>query len=215
MPTPHGLTRVWLLLDRSASMAPTAEPMRRAINRFLANQSDIGDKSRLSIVGFDAAGTHLLADGLDLSRTTSLRRAWLEPSGTTSLLSAMDDTLDLIDATERARAERSERREDHLLLAVTDGADNSFDPPSAVDRVRRIERLGADGVTVVSLAATTAAQHALGDAGIPRSNIGHYLADDAGVEAAWWWIDEATTRWRCRSRKERRRHAHGFLAEPS
>ena len=81
-----------------------------------------------SIVGFDAAGTHLFADGLDLSRTTSLRRAWLEPSGTTPLLSAIDDTLDLIGASEQARAERSQRREDHLLLAVTDGADYVIGP---------------------------------------------------------------------------------------
>ncbi len=212
---PHGLCRVWLLLDRSASMAPTAEPMRRAINRFLARQSDLGGTSRLSIVGFDIDGIHLFADGLDLSCATSLRRAWFEPSGTTRLLSAIDAALDLIDETARARADASERPEDHLLLVVTDGADNAFDRPGADDRARRIEQLGAGGITVVSMAATAAARETLSVAGIPPGNIAHYLADDAGVESAWWWLDEATTRWRCRTRKARRRLAEHFLAEPS
>lgn len=222
LPRPHGLARVWLLLDRSASMSPTAEPMRRAINRFLAHQSDFGDKGELSIIGFDDDGIELLADGLALANTTSLRRSWWRPSGATPILPALDATLDLVESSVDRREATSQRSQDHLLLVVTDGNDNpaprlegepGWGPamPDA-DRARRIDGLGARGVTVASLAGTVDGRRRLVDAGIAEGNVGHYLADEAGVESIWWWADDATTRWRCSSRKQRRRDAGRFFS---
>ncbi len=212
-PAPHGLTTLWLVLDRSASMAPTAEVMRNELNAYLAGQASAGQKGRLFILGFgDDEGLTVLGDALDLRLTSSVREAWLEPAGTTALLDALDLTLDLVERRMHEREGIGHRAEDHLVVLVSDGADNTSRGAVSVERRRnRLIDLGARGVTVVAMAGTVDARDRLRDAGLPTANVAHYLADRRGVAAVWEWLDVTTSIWRGRSRKERRRRWNRFL----
>jgi Mg-chelatase subunit ChlD len=117
---------VWVLLDRSGSMASIADDVVGGFNQFLAEQRTRPGTTRVTLVQFDSEDPfEVLFDGVPLREVTDLERAAYQPRGTTPLYDAAGRLVAKVDGDVAAAAERGDEEEDQVVVLITDGQENA------------------------------------------------------------------------------------------
>jgi hypothetical protein len=128
--TKQNLTDITILLDKSSSMASSAEKTRSAINEFIKGQQDTQGECNISLVSFSADDRYdkewlkTVWEGMNIKEIRELSRENYQPSGNTALY---DATGLIIERTGKrfSRMREDERPSKVLFVIMTDGEENS------------------------------------------------------------------------------------------
>ncbi len=171
------------ILDRSGSMESIRQAAIDGFNTFLRDQQAAPGQNRFSLVFFDS-GIETRFDSIPVAEAIPLDFDSYVPRGSTALLDAIGDTIDLLGA--RFAALPPSARPDHVTVAIlTDGEENSSTRYTWHDVSKRIQHqteiysweflfLGA-GEDAIATAAKMQ---------IHAANASNFQADDAGQHAA-------------------------------
>lgn len=191
-PSPH--VHLYVLLDRSGSMAAIADDVIGGFNNLIAEQQADGPDALVTLVQFDGSDPQeVLVDAVPILEMTPLDASSFQPRGTTPLLDATG--LLLARATDRAvrRASAAEPAEEVIVVSITDGHENASTEMSLAAVRRLVEERSAAGWTFVFLGA---ALDVYGEAGALGYDVRSSQAWDAsgeGAELAFGSLSRATS----------------------
>src|SRR5688500_9013338 len=119
-------THIGFVLDRSGSMATIAEDVVGGFNTFLADQQADGNDAVMTLVQFDSQDPfEVLADAVPVAEMVPLTAATFVPRGGTPLFDALSRAITHVTARQATLAELDVPLEDILVVAFTDGQENS------------------------------------------------------------------------------------------
>lgn len=195
---------IWLLLDRSGSMASIASDVEGGIDTFVAAQAQIeGADANLTVVQFDGHDLHdVLIDAVPVAHAPSMSGRF-RPRGSTPLYDALALLLD------RAEA-RTISPTDQLVVLFTDGLENASRRWTRDGTFRRITRLQQAGWTFVFMGANQDSYAEGARLGFRDGSVSNFHADQQGVEAAYRGLDRATAEWRRKDPSRRHREGAEF-----
>ena len=195
-------THIYILLDRSGSMAGIAGDVIGGFNTFLEEQRTIGGDARVTLVQFDSQDPHeVLAAGAPIAELVPLDRHNFVPRGSTPLLDATGKLIGRATLDEQERAANNEPLEDVVFVTITDGEENSS-TEFTLDRVKNlIAHCEQRGWTFVFL---SAALDAYGDPdrmGMKMGNIQAFDASGKGTKMAFESLSKNMTVMRDKRRR--------------
>lgn len=204
--TEAGTANIWFLLDRSGSMAAIADDVVGGFDTFVADQRAEAGDATMTLVQFDGHDPHeVLVDAAPLDRVPSIAQRF-RPRGNTPLFDAVAL---LLDRAERARGHDA----DQLVVIFTDGEENASRVWTREALFDRIARLQDRSWTFVFLGANQDSYAAGWGIGLGAGSVSNYIADDAGVGAAYRGLSRATREWRGKSRAGRSVDAQRFWGD--
>ena len=182
-PTPAG-TALYVLLDRSGSMASIADDVIGGFNRLLADQQADGDDAHLTLVQFDTVDAHevVVADE-PIGLVRPLTAATFVPRGGTPLLDATARIVALAQEHAARRALAGTAPERVVVVTITDGFENSSTEVTrrqVLDLVKTKER---DGWTFAYLSADLGAYAEAGGMGYATGAVQAMPASAEGMAA--------------------------------
>ena len=123
-PTPE--VHLYVLLDRSGSMASMADDVIGGFNHLLAEQQADGNDARMTLVQFDGGDPQeVIADVVPIAEMTPLDAATFVPRGNTPLLDATGILLGRAAARVTQRAADDLSAEELVVVSITDGHENA------------------------------------------------------------------------------------------
>jgi hypothetical protein len=188
-------TDVYVLLDRSGSMAAIADDVIGGFNRFLADQRADGDDAHLTLVQFDTQDPQeVVVDDEPIGLVPPLTAATFVPRGGTPLL---DATARLI-----ARAEEHAHRrrlagsalEHVVVVTITDGFENSSTEVTRRQVLDRVQAREREGWTFVYLSADLGAYGEAGGMGYAAGAVQQMPASPAGMAAGLQSVSDSLLR---------------------
>lgn len=195
-------THLYLLLDRSGSMASMASDVIGGFNAFLAVQQVEGPDARMTLVQFDSQQPdEVLADAVSIRRVAGLSPATFQPRGSTPLL---DATTRLITrATVRAEQRKTLHKaaESILFVTFTDGEENASREYSRSDVLKLVSAKEAAGWTFAFLGAGLDAYAESDGIGYAPGSVQSWLPDGDGAVSAFASLSRATTAHRGKARR--------------
>ena len=115
---------LYVLLDRSGSMASMAEDVIGGFNRLLVDQQADGSDARMTLVQFDTEDTQeVVADSVPIIEMCPLDRRTFVPRGGTPLLDATGALLARAATRQAQRASAGLAPEQVVFVSITDGHD--------------------------------------------------------------------------------------------
>ncbi len=201
-------THIYVLLDRSGSMASIRNDVIGGFNAFVAAQQADGDDARLTLVQFDTGNVHdvVYADA-PISLVPPLTNETFVPRGGTPLLDATHLVVKLARKHAKARAAVGQR-DAVVVVTITDGEENASRRRTFADIRALITQHQAKGWTFVFL---SAGLDAYGDAarlGYADDVVQAWHADADGAQVMF----ESTTRALLHRRENQR---NGVAPSPS
>lgn len=195
-------THIYILLDRSGSMAGIAGDVIGGFNTFIEEQRAIGTDARVTLVQFDTQDPQeVLASGVPIAELVPLDRHNFDPRGGTPLLDATGKLIGRATLDEQERAANNEPLEDVVFVTITDGEENSS-TEFTLDRVKNlIAHCEQRGWTFVFL---SAALDAYGDPdrmGMKMGNIQAFDASGKGTKMAFESLSKNMTVMRDKRRR--------------
>lgn len=119
-------THIYILLDRSGSMADIAGDVIGGFNTFIQEQANNGTDARVTLVQFDSGDPQeFIATGVPISELVPLTRETFQPRGGTPLLDATGKLIGHATLDEQDRAAAGLEREDIVFVTITDGEENA------------------------------------------------------------------------------------------
>jgi Mg-chelatase subunit ChlD len=195
---------LYVLLDRSGSMASMVDDVIGGVNRLLTEQRADGEDAVVTLVQFDSGNPQdVVADAVPICEIRPLDHETFVPRGSTPLLDATG--LLLQRATDRARRHaRACPAEEVLVVSVTDGHENAS-REFTLDSVRRLvaDRTRA-GWTFVFLGAALDVYGETGGLGYDPRSVQSFVADGAGADLAFGSLSRSTSRMRQKVRSAER-----------
>jgi hypothetical protein len=192
---------LYVLLDRSGSMASMADDVIGGFNRLLTDQQADGADARMTLVQFDGTDPQeVVADAVPIAEMTPLDGATFVPRGNTPLLDATGLLMG------RAAARASQRRadglaaEEILFVSITDGHENASHEYSLATVRQLIEAHKAAGWSFVFLGAALDVYGEAGGLGYDPRAVQSFAADDAGSAVAFASLSRSTSAKRARVR---------------
>ncbi len=197
---------VSMLLDRSGSMGAIADDVVGGFNEFLSRQRRQDGAARVTLVQFDSEDPfEVLLDGVDLARVRPLQRRDYQPRGATPLYDAIGRMIARVDAT-------AGPAEDQVVVIVTDGLENASREHTRAGVMRLVEERRSQGWVFAFLGANQDAYAEGAAIGVAPGAAAPWSATPQGARQAFAAVAEATTAYRGRSARERRRTADDFFS---
>lgn len=174
---------LYVLLDRSGSMASMAAEVVEGFNGLLAEQATAGGAAaRMTFVQFDSEDPQeVIADAIPLPEVAPLSLATFAPRGGTPLLDATGRLI----GTAMTREKIVGGTESIVFATITDGFENAS-REFKLDGIKKlVEDRTAAGWTFVFLGADPSAYGEAERLGYDRRSTQHFAPDGAGARAAW------------------------------
>lgn len=210
---PAPITHLYVLLDRSGSMASIADDVIGGFNRLLADQQADGSDARITLVQFDGQDPQeVVADAVPITEMSLLDHNTFVPRGTTPLLDATGRIL--ARARQRAKAldAAGEPAERIVVVSITDGHENASRELNLATVRRMIADRKADGWTFVFLSAAEDVYAEAGGLGYDTGSSQAFDASSAGVALAFSALSQATSNMRRANRNAERFDSAEFFA---
>jgi hypothetical protein len=196
-PTPDQSTpevHLYVLLDRSGSMASMADDVIGGFNRLLAEQQADGADARITLVQFDTGDPQeVIADAVPIAEMTPLDAATFVPRGGTPLLDATGMLLGRASSRAGQRAAANLPSEEIVVVSITDGHENA----SQEYRLSTIRQLiaahTAAGWTFVFLGAALDVYGEAGGLGYDPRSVQSFVADGVGSSEAFASLSRSTS----------------------
>lgn len=196
------VVHIYVLLDRSGSMASIADDIIGGFNRYLADQQAEGPDARMTLIQFDSQDPHdVVADAVPVREMAPLDHSTFVPRGGTPLLDATGRILGR--ATRRAQELAAARQpaEEIVIVSVTDGHENASRELSLATVRRMIEDRKRDGWSFVFLSAADDVYAEAGGLGYDHRSSQSFRASRAGATLAFHTLSSSTTSLRDKVRR--------------
>ncbi len=196
------LVHLYVLLDRSGSMASIVDDVIGGFNRLLSDQQADGPDARMTLVQFDTEDPHdVAADAVPVWEMTPLDASTFVPRGGTPLLDATG--LLLTRANQRAQqlADAGETAEEIVIVSVTDGHENASRELSLQAVRRMVDERTRDGWTFVFLSAALDVYGEAGGLGYDGRSSQAFAASPAGTAMAFQSVSTSTRNLRGKVRR--------------
>ena len=198
-PTPT--VHLYVLLDRSGSMATMADDVIGGFNRLLADQQADGADARMTLVQFDSHDPQeVLADAVPIAEMMPLDASTFVPRGGTPLLDATGRLL----ATASARAATLasvDRTEEVVIVSITDGHENQSREQSLASIRTLIDGRTEAGWTFVFLGAALDVYGEADGLGVSGGNTQAFAASPVGTRMAFDSLSRSTAAMRGKVRR--------------
>lgn len=182
----HEHTHIYLLLDRSGSMASMVHDVIGGYNRFLADQQRDGADARITVVQFDSQHPQeVVMAGAPIGEARPLDAATYCPRGGTPLLDATGLLISRAHAEAAARAVSGLPKEAIVFVTITDGEENQSREYTLARVRERIAACEAEGWTFVYLSAALSAYADAGGLGVGVGATQAFAADATGADRAF------------------------------
>lgn len=194
---------LYVLLDRSGSMASMAADVIGGFNRLLADQQADGADARMTLVQFDSEDAQeVIADAVPIAEMVSLDHTTFVPRGATPLLDATGVLLGR--ASERAAARKAKGKvpEQIVVVSITDGHENASREYSLATVQQLIAAHTAAGWSFVFLGAAVDVYGEAGGLGYDQRSVQSFAPDGTGADMAFSSLSLATSRRRQAIRAE-------------
>jgi hypothetical protein len=199
-PTPD--VHLYILLDRSGSMASMADDVIGGLNRLLADQQADGADARVTLVQFDTEDPQeVIADAVPIAEMRPLDNATFVPRGGTPLLDATGLLLARAAARVAQRGADGLPAEELVVVSITDGHENAS-REYALSTIRQlIQAHSAAGWTFVFLGAALDVYGEAGGLGYDVRAVQSFAADGTGSAAAFASLSRSASAKRARIRR--------------
>jgi Mg-chelatase subunit ChlD len=190
-PTNAPKLHLYVLLDRSGSMASMVGDVVEGFNTLLAEQSAAGGvEARMTLVQFDTEAPHeMLADAIPMAEVAPLTMHTFVPRGGTPLL----DATGLLLGKAIVRANGVGDAESVVFATITDGHENASKEFTLAAIRKTIEERTAAGWTFVFLGADPSAYSEAGGLGYDARSTQQWSSDGGGARLAMSELSRATT----------------------
>lgn len=185
---------LYVLLDRSGSMASMVDDVIGGFNRLLIDQQADGPDARMTLVQFDSVEPqHTVADAVPIAEVTPLHRGSFQPRGGTPLLDATGVLLARAARRAADRAAADLPAEQIVFVSVTDGHENASRDYRLATIQQLIDAHRASGWTFVFLGAAVDVYGEAGAMGYDPGSVQAFAADGAGSAAAFASLSRSMT----------------------
>lgn len=199
------LAHLYVLLDRSGSMAAMADDVIGGFNRLLLDQQTSGSDALVTLVQFDSQEpAELVADAIPVREMTPLDPITFQPRGSTPLLDATGRLLSRAIARAQRLAADGVPAEDVVVVSITDGHENASRELSLAQVRAMVEDRTEAGWTFVFLGAALDVYGESGDLGYDARSTQSFAASGAGTRAAFSSLSTATLKYRDKLRRSER-----------
>ena len=199
-PTPE--VHLYVLLDRSGSMASMADDVIGGFNHLLAEQQADGNDARMTLVQFDGGDPQeVIADAVPIAEMTPLDAATFVPRGNTPLLDATGILLGRAAARVTQRAADGLPAEELVVVSITDGHENASREFTLTAVRQLIDAHTAAGWTFVFLGAALDVYGEAGGLGYDPRAVQSFAADGVGSTAAFASLSRSASAKRDRIRR--------------
>jgi Mg-chelatase subunit ChlD len=182
---------IYILLDRSGSMAGIAPDVIGGFNTFLDQQRAAGPDARITLVQFDSQDAHeVILNGAPIAEARHLDATIFSPRGGTPLLDATARLIALADAAATARQNAGLPPEQVVFVSITDGEENSSTGHTLAQVRTLIDERTAQGWLFVFLSAALNAYGEAGAMGVHRMNTRTFTHDSEGATSAMMALSE-------------------------
>ena len=185
---------IYLLLDRSGSMASMVGDVIGGFNSFLTEQRALSDDARMTLVQFDSQDPQeVLVDARRLERVRELTPRTFRPRGTTPLLDATGRLIARAAIRGEERKQLGKRSEEILFVTITDGHENASREYSLAAIRTLIAEKQAAGWTFAYLGAGIDAYGEAGGLGYDTRSSLAFAPDGTGAREAFANLSRATS----------------------
>lgn len=199
-PTPD--VHLYVLLDRSGSMASMADDVIGGFNTLLAEQQADGNDARMTLVQFDGADPQeVIADAVPIAEMTELDSATFVPRGSTPLLDATGILLGRAAARVAQRTADGLPAEEIVVVSITDGHENASREYTLTAVSQLIAAHTAAGWTFVFLGAALDVYGEAGGLGYDPRAVQSWVPDAQGSAMAFASLSRSTSAKRARVRQ--------------
>jgi Mg-chelatase subunit ChlD len=179
-------THIYVLIDRSGSMAPIAADVIGGFNTFLEQQTAAGDDAVVTLVQFDSQDPQeVIVVSTPITEVAPLTGETFVPRGSTPLLDATGQLIARAKLNVELRASNNLPAENIVFVTITDGEENASREYTHAAVKELIAACEKEGWTFVFL---SAALDAYGDAqrmGVGGNNTQAFESSSHGVELAF------------------------------
>ena len=185
---------IYLLLDRSGSMASMVGDVIGGFNTFLDEQRAQAGDARMTLVQFDSQDPQeVLVDAAPLSRVRHLSPRTFQPRGGTPLLDATGRLVARASIRLEERRQLKKRPEEIIFVTITDGHENQSREYSLANIRALVAEKQAAGWTFVYLGAGIDAYGEAGGIGYDQRSSLAWAPDGTGARAAFADLSRATS----------------------
>ena len=207
-PTPHTtpVVHLYVLLDRSGSMASIADDVIGGYNSLLVDQQAEGADARVTLVQFDGQNPHeVVADAVPILEVLPLDAGTFVPRGATPLLDATGLLLTRASQREASLAALDEPAEEIIVVSITDGHENASEELDLATVRKLVDQRTEQGWTFVFLSAALDVYGEAARMGHDRRSTQAWVPDGDGAQVAFQSLSNAT-----RERRRKVRSNEGF-----
>jgi hypothetical protein len=198
---PAPTVQLYVLLDRSGSMASIHTETVAGFNAFLAGQQINGADARLTLVQFDDQNpADIVIDDLPIRRVRPLRRHDFRPRGATPLLDATASLIARAQARGDVGAKGAEKAA-VVVVTITDGHENASKEFSREALRALVAEREADGWVFVFLSAGLDAYTEARSFGYADGSVQSWSPDGGGAQLAFGSLDVAVSAMRVKYRQ--------------
>jgi hypothetical protein len=185
---------LYVLLDRSGSMAAMADDVIGGFNRLLSDQQADGADARMTLVQFDTEDNqHVLADAVPIAEMVPLDAQTFVPRGGTPLLDATGILLGRASARAARLASKGQPAEEVVIVSVTDGHENASQEYTLSIVTQMVRAHTAGGWSFVFLGAALDVYGEAGGLGYDPRSVQSFAADGDGAVAAFASLSHSTS----------------------
>lgn len=207
-PTPESspIVHLYVLLDRSGSMAAMADDVIGGFNQLLADQQAAGADAIVTLVQFDNHDpAEVIADAVPIREMTPLDAATFQPRGSTPLLDATGRLLTRATSRALKLAADGVPAEEVVVVSITDGHENASCELSLAQVRALVEDRTKVGWTFVFLGAALDVYGEAGGLGYDDRATQAFDASPDGTRVAFASLSDAT-----RSRRDKVRSGEHY-----
>ena len=204
---------LYVLLDRSGSMASMAGDVVGGFNRLLREQQAEGTDARMTLVQFDSQDPHeVVADGAPLHAVAPLTLHTFQPRGGTPLLDATGRIVARAAGHAEHRRLLGQPPERIIVVTITDGEENQSRELTLQQVRNLVSAKQAEGWVFVFLGAGLDAYAEAQRLGYAAGSVQAYAPDGTGTQAAFTSLSKHTSRARAAARAALPLDASDFFA---
>ena len=205
-------THIYVLLDRSGSMASIAGDVIGGFNTFLKDQQLAGPDARVTLVQFDSVDPQeVVASAVPISEILPLTENTFTPRGGTPLLDATGKLIGRAKLNAQLRVDNGLEAEDIVFVTITDGEENSSEEFSLRTISNLIAQCEELGWVFVFLSAALDAYDDPSVMGVKHGNIQAFESSADGAERAFRSLSMNLTTLRDKKRRGTFRTEENFF----
>ena len=185
---------LYVLLDRSGSMAAMADDVIGGFNRLLTDQQADGADARMTLVQFDSHDVqHVVADAVPIGEMVPLDSSTFVPRAATPLLDATGILLGRASARVASQKADGLPAEEIVVVSITDGHENASREYSLSTVTQLVGAHTAAGWSFVFLGAALDVYGEAGGLGYDPRSVQAFAPDGAGAALAFESLSRATS----------------------